>query len=93
MADRWHLTGSRTVTAGREAVPPFPDPVVPAAPPFREIPVPEHLSTSTWQTSIYDAASHAPMGVYAQRPAGPCDLTTGRLKDSDWPADEFWQQV
>jgi hypothetical protein len=52
------------------------------------------MSNEIWQTSYYDAASHAPMGIFTQRPAGPCHLETGRLVDGDWPSDGSpWSQV
>lgn len=73
---------------------PFPDPVEPERDPFRVIPAPAHLSNEIWQTSYYDATSSAPMGVFIQRPAGPCDLATGRVVDGDWPKGPGpWQQV
>jgi hypothetical protein len=93
MAEHWHLTGSRTRDAAKKMVPPFPDPVQPEQPPFMAIPAPDHISYEKWQSSVYDATSHDPMGIFTQRPAGPCDLATGRLADTDWPAGESWQQV
>jgi hypothetical protein len=71
----------------------FPDPVHPREEPFREMAAPDHISFQVWQDSWYDASSHAPMGAFTQRPAGPCDLATGRLTDGDWPAGGPWQQV
>jgi hypothetical protein len=73
---------------------PFPDPVLPEQEPFQVIPAPPHVSNEIWQTSYYDASSHAPMGAFVQRRAGPCSLETGKLIDGDWPAGESpWKQV
>jgi hypothetical protein len=81
------------MTQGPEQFP-FPDPVEPEQDPFRVIPAPGHMSNEIWQTSYYDATSHAPMGAFVQRPAGPCSLETGRLVDGDWPRDGSpWSQV
>jgi hypothetical protein len=75
-------------------VPPFPDPTIPEAEPFATVPAPDHISVEKWQSSFYDATSSAPMGAFTQRPAGPCDIKTGRLTDSDWPSSHgLWQQV
>jgi hypothetical protein len=72
----------------------FPDPVHPEQEPFQSMPSPPHISFQIWQDSWYDASSHAPMGAFAQRPAGPCDIATGRLLDGDWPASGGpWEQV
>jgi hypothetical protein len=73
---------------------PFPDPVLPEQEPFKVIPAPPHVSNEVWQTSYYDATSHADMGAYVQRPGGPCNLETGKLTDGEWPAPRnIWKQV
>ena len=71
----------------------FPDPVHPGEEPFEKMTPPDHISFQIWQDSWYDASSHAPMGAFTQRPAGPCDLVTGRLTDGDWPSGGPWKQV
>ena len=77
-----------------DATVPFPDPVMPERDPFRVIPAPAHLSNEIWQTSYYDATSAAPMGLWVQRAAGPCNMSTGRVIDGDWPhGGGPWQQV
>lgn len=84
---------SRT-PADSEFVPsPYPDAVEPERPPFKVIPAPPHMSNEIWQTSYYDATDNSPMGAYHQRPAGPCDIATGRLTDGDWPGSQIWKQV
>lgn len=72
---------------------PFPDPVSPDAGPFEKMPPPDHISFQIWQDSWYDASSHAPMGIFTQRPAGACHLETGRLVDGEWPTSPPWKQV
>lgn len=71
----------------------FPQPVQPEAEPFAVIEAPPHISNEIWQTSYYDASSHAAMGAFVQLPAGPCSIETGRLTDGDWPANPHWKQV
>ena len=94
MAEDTYLSGSRTEAAEAAMIPPFPDPVQPEALPFRVVKSPAHLSIEIWQSSYYDATSHAPMGAFTQRPAGPCDLVTGRLLDGEWPSTHgLWGQV
>ena len=94
MAESIFLKGSRTKAAEAAMVPPFPDPTHPESPPFAVVPAPAHVSNEVWQTSYYDATSSAPMGAYVQRPAGPCDLVSGRLVDGEWPSPEgLWKQV
>jgi hypothetical protein len=72
---------------------PFPDPVQPDGPPFEKMEPPPHISFQIWQDSWYDASSHAPMGVWVQLGAGPCDPGTGRLNDGDWHKPGVWKQV
>lgn len=72
---------------------PYPNPVEPEKDPFVVIEAPPHVSNEIWQTSTYDATSSAPIGEYVQRPAGPCNIRTGRLIDRDWPANRIWRQV
>lgn len=72
---------------------PFPDPVHPHEPPFIKVEPPPHITFQLWQDSYYDASNHDPMGAFTQRPAGPCDLQTGKLIDGDWPENQIWKQV
>jgi hypothetical protein len=93
MAEPVYLTGALTKASLAAMPPPFPDPAQPEQPPFEVIPVAAHLSTEVWQTSFYDATSPAPMGAFTQRPSGPCDLVTGRLKGQEWHTSGTWKQV
>jgi hypothetical protein len=61
--------------------------------PWLTIQPPPHTGADKWQGSYYDATNGGPMGLYQQVKAGPCDLLTGKLTDSDWPTEGPWKQV
>jgi len=78
---------------------PFPDPARPHEDPFGEVPQPEHVSTSKWQTSFYDATSQGDASVFKKLPSGPVDMQTGRRVGEGFQAfgrpteHLYWLQV
>ena len=60
----------------------FPQPSVPAKPPFDSIAVPQHVSTGAWQMSFYDSTATEPASVFEKLHSGPVSLQDGRFTGS-----------
>jgi hypothetical protein len=54
---------------------------------------PAHISFEIWQASFYDPTSQDPASLFVKRPAGPVDLTTGRLTGEGFAGLDRWKQV
>ena len=65
---------------------PFAHPSDPKSPPYGQINIPEHVSTSTWQESFYDPTSQAQVSQFGKLESGPLDIRTGRFTGEGFPS-------
>jgi len=87
------LHGSSSGYGGGDTDSPFPDPSMPAAPPFSTVPVPDHFSTTFWQETYYEPTSDAPASLFVKLPSGSISPDTGRLTGPFHPGSKHWKQV